>query len=378
MIHLSLPKVETTELTQYSKINTKIIYKVKKLLLSLIFISIAVSMSAQDNKDAKNYKVASIGFYNLENFYDTVDDTTKNDNDFLPNGLRLYNDSTFRDKCHHLAEAISKCAVETSPDGLSLFGVAEIENRYVLEELAKEPAIASRNYKVVHYDSPDRRGVDVGLMYNPKYFTPLYSRPINVSRIYNGDANRATRDILYVMGTLDGDTIHVMVNHWPSRVGGEAASAPLREGVAKICKTLADSILSINIKSKIFIMGDLNDDPSNESCSKYIGAKKKKEEVFPGGFYNPMWKYYDNGIGTMAYQDAWGLFDQIMISHGTLDKSSKGYHYFKTRIFNESFLTSKVGRYKGYPHRTYTGDTYDAGYSDHFPVYMFLVKEIGK
>ncbi len=346
----------------------------------LLFMILCVSTFGFSQKTAtpaagKQYKVAAIGFYNLENFYDTVDDTLINDQDFLPNGIRLYNDSTYKHKRHQLATVISKLATEMTPDGLALFGVAEIENRSVLEALAAEPEIAARNYKFVHYDSPDGRGVDVALAYNPKYFTPIYSRPINMTHIYDGVEKRRTRDILYVKGLLDGDTIHVLVNHWPSRGGGEAVTAPLRNACALECRTMSDSIMRSSPLAKIFVMGDLNDDPESPSCAQVMRAKKKKEEVSAQGFYNPMWKYFESGIGTIAYQDAWGLFDQIMISYGTLAKEGDGYHYLKTRIFNEPFLTTKTGRFKGYPFRTYAGDTYAGGYSDHFPVYMFLVKE---
>ena len=344
----------------------------QKIIVLAMSLFSFVTLQAQDKKI--EYKVAAIGFYNCENLYDTLDQENVRDEEFLPGGRKNYTSVVYNDKLDHLSDVISQLGKEVTPDGLAIMGMAEIENQGVIEDLVRRPKLADRGYKIIHYDSPDLRGVDVAMIYQPKYFTPIYSAPVTMHLTNDDGSPKYTRDILYVKGLLDGDTIHVMVNHWPSRLGGEAASAPGRIAVAQVCKNISDSLMRVNPDAKIMIMGDLNDDPVSTSCAEIIAAKADKKDVFKGQFYNPMYKFYKAGIGTLAYNDSWNLFDQIMISYGTLNEKNGGYHYYKTRIFNEPFLTNKTGAFKGYPHRTFIGDRYVAGYSDHFPVYLFFVK----
>ena len=189
----------------------------RNLLLLSIFTLLNVVVNAQKT----TYKVSLIGFYNLENFYDTINDPKVNDEEFLPEGSKRYTGEVYTDKVNHLSEVLSQIGTDKSPDGLAMFGCAEIENEAVLQDLAHQPSLIRRNYQIVHYDSPDERGVDVALMYNPKYFTPKFSEPLNVL-LYNTDSTiRKTRDVLYVYGMFDGEPLHVFVNHWPSRRGGE-------------------------------------------------------------------------------------------------------------------------------------------------------------
>jgi hypothetical protein len=344
-------------------------------LIALSFLSI-FTVKAQDTKAKIEYKVVGIGFYNVENLYDTLDQENVQDEEFLPKGKKNYTSAVYQDKLSKLSDVISQLGKEVTKDGLAIMGMSEIENRSVVEDLVRQPKLADKNYQVIQFDSPDVRGVDVALIYQPKFFTPIHSQPIRLNQTNEKGGYRATRDILYVKGLLDNDTIHVMVNHWPSRRGGQAASEKYRMDAARYCRNISDSLMRINPESKIFIMGDLNDDPVDKSCAEIVAARADKKDVFQGNFYNPMWKFFKAGIGTLAYDDAWNLFDQIMISYGTLNEKNGGYHYYKTRIFNEPFLTQKSGAYKGYPHRTFIGDRYDGGYSDHFPVYLFFVKPI--
>ena len=183
----------------------------------------------------------------------------------------------------------------------------------MLNDLIRQPLIAKRNYKIVHYDSKDARGIDVGLLYNPKYFTVEASDKLYVQLPGGSKDAYYTRDILWVRGKLDGETIHVYVNHWPSRSGGEKRSAPGRNAAAQVCKNHIDSIAKLEPNAKVVIMGDLNDDPVNESVAEILGAKPKPTDVNKGGLYNPWTELYKRGTGTLAYQDAWGLFDQIII-----------------------------------------------------------------
>lgn len=320
--------------------------------------------------------MAVVGFYNLENLYDTINDPLKNDEEFLPESLRLYNSSVYWDKLNRLSTVISMMGKEMSPDGLALVGVAEIENDTVLADLVKQPELKDRSLKFVHYNSPDIRGVDVGLLYNPKYFRVLNSAPLFVKLPGGSKASYFTRDILYVKGILLGDTIHVFVNHWPSRVGGEERSIPARAAAAMVCKIKIDSLSAIDPATKIIVMGDLNDDPISPSVTEVLKAKGKAEDVQSPELFNPWVSMYKKGIGTLAYQDSWGLFDQIILSSGWLNKEQKGFAYYKASIFNNEFMVQKTGRYKGYAKRTWDGTTYNYGYSDHFPTYITLLKKI--
>jgi hypothetical protein len=338
-----------------------------------ILLLLNVSLLSQSKQQ---YKVAVISFYNLENLYDTVDNPMVNDEEFLPSGPRNYSGEIYLNKLGKLSTVISQIGTEMNPDGPAVLGVAEVENDTVLRDLVNQPLIAKRGYRIVHYDSKDARGVDVGLLYNPKYFTVVASDKLYVQLPGGSKDAYYTRDILWVKGNLDGETVHIYVNHWPSRVGGEERSAPAREAAAKVCKDHIDSIARLEPGAKVIIMGDLNDDPTNVSVSGVLGAKGKEKDVKSGGLFNPWLEMYKKGFGTLAYQDAWGLFDQIIISSPWLDKSQTGFFFFRQHVFNREYLVENIGRYKGYPMRTWDGNTYRGGYSDHFPTYIVLLKTV--
>ena len=344
----------------------------KTVLLLLIAILLFKITDAQN----QHYKPAVIAFYNLENFFDTINNPNINDEDFLPDGIKNYNSKVYQAKVLRLATVVSQIGTNINPDGFAFIGVAEIENDTVLNDLIHHPLLKNRNYGVVHYDSRDIRGVDVALLYNPKYFTVLNSRKLFVPLPEGAKASAYTRDILWVKGVLNGDTVYVFVNHWPSRVGGEQRSAPGRFAAAQVNRNFIDSIEKYKPGAKIIVMGDLNDDPINESITKILGAKGKIANVKPGGLYNPWVDLYKKGIGTLAYQDAWGLFDQIIISYAWLDKNQQGYFFFQPYIFNKEFMVENTGKYKGYPMRTWDGNVFRGGYSDHFPTYIVLLKKV--
>ena len=324
----------------------------------------------------QQYKSAVIAFYNLENFFDTVDNPLINDDDFTPKGEKNYNSTIYWSKVQHLATVISQMGTDINPDGPAILGVAEIENDTVLNDLIKNPLISSRNYKYVHYDSRDIRGVDVALFYNPKYFTVVDSRKLFVHLPEGAKENIFTRDVLWVKGKLDGETVHVFVNHWPSRLGGEERSAPGRAAAAQVDKDFIDSLQKEDPAAKVIVMGDLNDDPVSPSITEVLRAKGKINQVKPGGLFNPWVEMYKKGYGTLAYQDAWGLFDQVMIGYPWLSKDQKGFFYYQQHIFNKQFMIENVGKYRGYPMRTWDGNTYRGGYSDHFPTYIVVLKKV--
>lgn len=344
----------------------------KRLFLLCLFAGFLFSANAQKAQ----YKIGAIGYYNLENLFDTLDAPGVRDEEFLPDGKRLWSPERYLEKLNNMAKVISEVGTDLTPDGLAILGVSEIENRTVLEDLVVHPKLKERNYQIVHYDSPDERGIDVGFLYNPKYFEVTRSKPYPVM-LYDKNAERDfTRDVLLVSGNFDGEPIHIMVNHWPSRSGGEKASQHKRAAAAKVCKMLADSLANAEPFSKILIMGDLNDDPTSPSVKNVLQGIGQKNKVRKGNLYNPWWDIHRRGFGTLAYRDSWNLFDQIIISHGLITKKSGGYKYYKANIFNKKYLIQKTGRYKGYPFRTFGGDKYQGGYSDHFPVYVVLLKEI--
>lgn len=320
----------------------------------------------------KRVGVYAVAFYNLENLFDTERDESINDVEFTPQGANNWTEDKYRKKLNNMASVITQLAKEHTPAGPAILGVSEIENRRVLEDLIKTGNMPSLGYEIVHYDSPDRRGVDVGLLYNPKLFTVTSSHayPYNLP----DDPDFRTRDQLLVSGYLAGEPFHVIVNHWPSRYGSK--SSELREFAASISKHIADSIYNDNPNAKVVIMGDMNDDPVDRSTRVVLDAKKRQEDVKPGGLFNTMWGFFDRGIGTLSYQNKWSLFDQIIISENLLGKDRSTLKFWKAEIFNRDFLLQKEGKRKGYPLRTFSDNKFMNGYSDHLPVLIYLVKEI--
>lgn len=340
-------------------------FNLPKAFLSVVLILIAFSVSAQE----KTYKASCIAFYNVENLFDTIDDPNTNDAEYLPGGMNRWNTQRYRAKLTNMSTVIAGIGSEMVKGGPAIIGLSEIENQGVLEDLVKTPALKSIDYQIVHFDSPDRRGVDVGLLYNPAVFKLKNATSTRVKMPDQPDW--FTRDQLVVSGELDGELISVIVNHWPSRGNGPE----YREAAAKLSRWLSDSVARVNKNAKIFIMGDLNDDPTDKSVAKFLGAKGKPEEVKSGDLFNPMWQLHRDGIGSLAYRDSWNLFDQIIISEPLLNESGKGWKFYKAKVYNEKFLIQKEGPYAGYPFRTFAGGAYAGGYSDHFPTYVFVIKE---
>lgn len=340
-----------------------------KLALYLFLISFSFNLHAQN----KVLQINAVAFYNLENLFDTINDPNKFDEDFTPNGPYHYTSEIYHKKLHNMATVLSQLAIEKIPDGPALIGVAEIENETVLKDLIHQPELESRKLRIIHFESPDSRGIDVAMLYNPAFFRVINARALPVEIITNGKMEH-TRDVLYVIGRLGDDTFHVFVNHWPSRRGGEAATVWKRAKAASVSKNIIDSIMAVNPNAKAIVMGDLNDDPTDPSIVKILGAVGNKKKVKPGGLYNPWVNFYKKGIGTLGYNDSWDLFDQIMVSYGFIKPGADNWHFYKAEIFNHAFLKNAFGKYKGYPHRSFSGTTWIDGYSDHFPTIIYLAK----
>lgn len=338
---------------------------------ALVAITIVLFVGSLQAQEKKLYKVNCIGFYNLENLFDTI--PGPNDTEFTPEGSNKFTSERYWHKVNNMAEVVSQIGSEMFPGGPAILGVCEIENRSVLEDLVVAPKLKASNYSIVHYESPDRRGVDVGLIYRPEFFKVTNTRSVFLSMPENPDFR--TRDQLVVSGLLDGEMIHVIVNHWPSRSGGEKRSMPNRMAAAKLTKSIVDSIQNVEPNAKIIIMGDLNDDPDSKSIVKGLGAKNDSKNLKQGELFNAMAPLFKDGIGTLAYRDSWNLFDNLIITQALISEDKANWVFFKAKVFNKPFLQQASGQFAGYPFRTYVGNTFTGGYSDHFPVYLFLIKE---
>lgn len=346
------------------------------LIFSFIMLLAVTSCKATDKTGStadlsKKVQLSCVAFYNLENLFDTIDGPN-NDEEYLPNGVNKWGSMKYNAKLKNMSYAISQIGTDLTPVGAAIIGVSEIENRGVLEDLVKQPLIANRTYQIVHYDSPDRRGVDVGLLYNPRLFTVSNSKSY---RLRTEDSTFLTRDQLMVSGYLMGEKIHVIVNHWPSRSGGEMRSRPKRNAAAALTRSIVDSLFRVDAKAKIIVMGDLNDDPTNESCATVLGAKREMTDVQPKQLYNVFWKTLEKGIGSLSYNDQWNLFDQIILSHELVNGDKSKLSFWKGEVFYRNFLIQQEGRYKGTPMRTHSGGVWLNGYSDHLPTLVYLVKE---
>jgi exonuclease III len=341
-----------------------------KLLLLLISLPLSILLNAQEKKD---FKVICVAFYNVENLFDTIKTPGVNDIEYTPQGTMGWDSKKYYEKLDNLAKVISEIGTEYTPHGPAILGVAEIENREVLEDLARHKDIASRGYEVVHYDGPDRRGVDVALFYQPQYFKLTNSKSYTL-RIPE-DKEFFTRDQLMVSGELDGEMVHFIVAHWPSRRGGEKASRSLRIAAAELGRHIIDSLQKLDPNAKVILMGDLNDNPEDISITKHLRAVPDIVDLNESGLYNPFYSLYKKGIGTLAWRDTWSLFDQILLTKPFTEKEHTSYRFFQAFVFNKKFLQQSTGRFKGYPFRTHAGGQYLGGYSDHFPTYILLVKE---
>jgi len=341
-----------------------------RLVNVLLAMAIAVSTNAQSKMS-----VIAIASYNCENLFDTLDNPEKKDDDFTPAGQYHYNTAVYTQKLHNITTVIQKLGTDMTPDGAAIVGLVEVENGRVLNDLVAQPEIRGRRYQYCWFPTPDERGISTAMLFNPRYFTVLHAQPVMVPLETIG-MTRPTRSILYVTGILAGDTIHVMVNHWPSKSGGEAASEPGRRLAGSVVRKLVDSLAMAVPSSRVLIMGDLNDNPDAASVITELKAKADVEGLVASDIYNPWINMYKKGLGTENYHGEWGLIDQVMMT-GTLVHAPKDrWHFYKADIFNRDFLTHRLGSQRGLPHRSFTAaQVWDNGYSDHFPVLIYLVKE---
>ena len=330
-----------------------------RLSLFLLFFSPSIKLSGQKTA---SYRIA---FYNLENLFHPDNDSTKSDDDFTPEGPYNWNEFRYREKCNRMAKAILSIGEWQPP---AIVGVAEIENRQALQDLVSTDVLRKFGYKIIHYESPDNRGIDVAMLYRSEIFTSHYSKAIRVSIPEN--KRFKTRDILYVKGSCDNsDTLHLFFNHWPSRYGGQAASEPKRIRAAVTLRKAVDSIQKLGYTTNIIIAGDFNDEWSNISLKDSLQAKPIKE-LQQSSLINLMASMPMN-MGSHRYRGTWSYLDQIIVSNSLL--SYQGTFVVKNSawVVEHPFLLETDERYPGkVPFRTFVGRRYNGGFSDHLPIYI--------
>lgn len=337
------------------------------IILSTLLYLLVSCGTVQTTQKAKG--LYSVAFYNVENLFDTVPDPGKNDAEYLPYGANRWNTEKYTAKLNNIARVLGELTREKTPQGPAAIGLAEVENRYALNDLvAACAAVAPVKYGIVHFEGEDKRGIDCALLYDPRQFKPGKSVLIPHKPL-NNDKTHKTRGFLLVQGKIAKEPVCFIVNHWPSR----GAAAPARIWAARQVRMITDSLATVNPKLKIIVMGDMNDDPMDESMVKALGARKTVAEVGEGDFYNPWWSTLeDEDHGTLLYRGKWNLFDQIVLSRTLLDAA--GLKYDSHEIFSRDYLFQQKGKYKGYPFRTHGGREWLNGYSDHLPTVIYLRK----
>ena len=313
----------------------------------------------------KQTKYQTIAFYNLENLFDTFDDKRTFDNDFLPSSEKRWTEKRYRKKLKKLGHVISQIGTKTTGTHPAIIGLAEVENRLVVDDLINSKSLKDKNFDLVHFDSPDERGIDVALIYNTKIFSVEHTEVFSLA-LYDEHGERDyTRDILLVEGSLNNEKIYVLVNHWSSRREGVEISEPKRLIASNKAIEIITSIKSNNNDAKIIVMGDFNDGPFNKSVKQLVNSHD---------LYNPMEALKSYTRGSLNHRSEWNLFDQILFSTNFFEFNPNGHSFSKADIFDKAFLKQYKGKYKGNPFRTYVGRKYKGGFSDHFPVYINLKK----
>ncbi len=393
----------------------------KKPILSLLctlFVSIGFSQK-------RPYRIATLAFYNVENLFDTIpsvdyiDGTRRRgdplfhrsipassalarrtpflkksysfknlagikvlrqtmDLDFTPSGRYRYTAARYAQKIDHISQTLSAIGRDLAHTAPVLIGLAEVENKNVLNDLIQAEALKPYHYGKIHFNSFDPRGIDVALLYRKTRFVPAFTKSYTLYLFDEKKNRKYTRDILLVGGELDGESIYLLVNHWPSRYGGEARSRPFRmKAAALIRDRIIPDIQLLDSNPKIVIMGDFNDDPTDPSIVKGLGALGKKRAAIQNDkLYNPMEAMYQRGLGTIAWRDSWNLFDQMIVTPELLGRDYSTYRFYKAAVYNKKYLITPAAAFKGYPYRTYVRGRYQGGYSDHFPVYLYLIEQV--
>ena len=342
----------------------------------IAFVVLALLLGTNAAQAQRRYSVYGIGFYNLENLFDTCHDAGKNDYEYLPDGTNKWTGLKYSHKLKNMAKVLAEMGTDWLPGvGCAAIGVAEVENAKCLTDLCDQAPLKARNFKFVHIEGPDQRGVDCALVYNPSLFKVRSQQLVPYIYKLSKDAQRATRGFLVVKGVLGGEDVAIIVCHLPSR----GAESYYREEGGRQVKEVKEQLQKEDPNIKILIMGDMNDDPQDKSMAVALGAQRKIKDVPKNGLYNPWWDVLASGTGTLQYDGKWNLFDQIILSENLLhQEGANDYGTLKLRrhqIFRRDYLFQKEGRYKGNTLRTHAGGVWLDGYSDHLPTVVYLMKE---
>lgn len=308
----------------------------------------------------------TIAFYNIENLFDVYDDEITRDNDMQPTAEKRWSIKRYKNKLRKIGYAISCIGEEDVKRHPAIVGLAEVENEAVLKDLVSSKHLDDLDYKFLHYNSPDERGIDVALLYDEKVFKIAYSKTFTVDLLDDDGEVDHTRDILLVSGLFEGLELHVIVNHWPSRRTGDVATEHKRMKASEKVTEVISMLKEKNPEAKIVVMGDFNDDPESNSLKALETSH---------GLFNPMRTLLSNDRGTTSFNHSWNLFDQFLITHNFFERKKNALRFVEANIFDADFLKEAEGKYKGTPYRTYVGKHYKGGYSDHFPVYMVISKK---
>jgi predicted extracellular nuclease len=334
----------------------------KNIILFSLTFSIITSLLFTACQTPKQFLVVS---YNVENLFDTLKNSGGLDTEYIPESKKEYNTEKYNNKLANISKVLSSMDEKKLPD---IVGLIEVENRAVLEDLIKQPSLAKSKYGISHFEGPDPRGIEVAMLYSQR-FSLLSEAPVYV---YTDPSRRfRSRDILYVKGLVEKDTIHVFVNHWKSRAGGEEKTQGTRVIAAQTLRHYTDSLLKRNPQSKLVIMGDFNDNPTDSSLFIALGAGKPGTD---SKLINIMFPLFEEGKGTHFYRNEFNMLDNLIVSQAVL-KNKKGIRSDgKGYIFAPEWICYKTNRGILAPSRTFSGDKYFNGFSDHFPIYFYLFK----
>lgn len=337
------------------------------LILAVVGLFFISCNSRKESRKSKSGQYARVLFYNVENLFDTIDTDGVNDAEFLPESDKQWNTERYYDKLTKLSKVISSADTGYYPD---IIGLCEVENKAVIEDLISTELLKKEGYKILHQNSPDKRGIDVGLVYTKEY------QPLKTSFILvDLPGNRShTRDILYSKGILYSDTVHLFVNHWPSRYGGKEISDPKRAFAAQVLRTTIDSIQKTNKDPRVIIMGDFNDYPSDSSLSMVLNAKALVGDN-PNELINLAWDADANDLGSYNYKGDWGTLDQFIVSANLFDKGLLSVDASSYIIVKKDWMLYTNSKGEKSPSRTYGGKNYYGGYSDHLPILLKLKRE---
>ena len=345
----------------------------KNIYILFILITFSNIACAQQNKDT-----LYVAHWNLENLFDSLDDPKTEDEDFLPSGSKEWTDERLDKKLYNLSRVIRSMNEDDGPD---ILGVCEVEHQALLDTMTSD-YLSDKSYKTAYLESPDGRGIDNGIIYNSNRFKLLDVKGLTID--IGGGYN--TRLILEGVFLFEAkDTLYFFVNHWPSRRGGESDSEPRRVQAAKTLREEVEAILEANSKSKIIIVGDFNDEPTNISITENLKAQpffcdsldhKNLPEDFGTDLFNLSYKAWFDGLGSYKYKDDFNMLDQIIISKDLLLEDDLKYICNTFEVYKPYLMVTRTGKFQGAPFPTYGGSRYLGGYSDHFPVIAkFLVKQ---